>query len=179
MTRRLQIGGYYKTEGWEVADVNPGPHVDHVLDAKDLSAFPDDTFAEIYASHVLEHFDYSGALQSVLREWLRVLQPGGRIYISVPDMDVICWLFMSKLNNVQERFKLMRMLFGGHIDAHDYHVVGLNQEFLAGFLHETGYVNIRRVNNFDLFEDSSSQLFKEIPISLNLIAEKADAPLTV
>jgi predicted SAM-dependent methyltransferase len=173
MIRRLHIGGYSRCDGWEVLDVNPADHVDHVLDASDLTPFSDGTFAEIYASHVIEHFDYTDVLPSALRDWLRVLIPGGRVFISVPDMDVISWLFLSKLIATQERFKLMRILFGGHIDKHDYHVVGLNMEFLTHFLSEAGYVNIRRVNDFGLFDDTSSQRFNDIPISLNVIAEKA------
>lgn len=175
MIRRLHIGGESRRDGWEVLNINPGPETDHVMDAGDLSAFDDDTFAEIYASHVLEHFDYNGPLQATLRGWLRVLEPGGRLLISVPDMDVLSWLFLSKLITTGERFRLMRILFGGHTDEHDYHVVGLNLEFLASFLRETGFVNIRRVNEFGIMDDTSSQCFNDIPISLNVIAEKAAA----
>ena len=52
--RRLHIGGKIKIPGWEIIDVNPGPHVDHVGNAADLSRFESGTFSEIYASHVLE-----------------------------------------------------------------------------------------------------------------------------
>ena len=66
----------------------------------------------------------------------------------------------------------MRMIFGGHVDEYDYHAVGLNQDFLASFLHSAGYVNIRRVQNFGLFQDTSSMVFKGVAISLNMMAEK-------
>jgi len=61
-----------------VLDANPGPFVDHVGDAGDLSRFETGTFAAVYASHVLEHFDYKDGLVAALREWNRVLAPGGR-----------------------------------------------------------------------------------------------------
>jgi len=64
------------------------------------------------------------------------------------------------------------MIFGGHMDKYDYHIVGLNQEFLTNFLRNSGYVNIKKVKNFGLFDDTSSMIFKEVPISLNMIAEK-------
>lgn len=67
--RRLHIGGKTSSDGWEVLNVMPGTHVDHVCDAKDLSRFEDNTFIEIYASHVLEHFDYVKELISTLKEW--------------------------------------------------------------------------------------------------------------
>jgi predicted SAM-dependent methyltransferase len=56
MSRKLHIGGQVKAAGWEVLDANPGPIVDHVANARDLSVFPDHTFERIYASHVVEHF---------------------------------------------------------------------------------------------------------------------------
>ena len=37
MSRKLHIGGQVKAAGWEVLDANPGPIVDHVADARDLS----------------------------------------------------------------------------------------------------------------------------------------------
>ena len=55
--RRLHIGGKVKADGWEVLNVRPGPDVDHVGNANNLSQFADRTFIEIYASHVVEHFD--------------------------------------------------------------------------------------------------------------------------
>ena len=68
MQRRLHIGGHEAKSGWEVLDARPGPHVDHVGNALDLSRFEDGCFAEVYASHVLEHFDYADELPRALAE---------------------------------------------------------------------------------------------------------------
>ena len=57
-------------------------------------------------------------------------------------------------------FHVMRMLFGGHVDGYDYHVVGPNEEFLGYFLNASGYVNIQKVQGFGLFDDASSLVFK-------------------
>lgn len=173
MARKLHIGGRTRAAGWEILNANPGPEVDHVGNANDLSRFPDATFGEIYASHVLEHLDYQGELANSLREWLRVLEPGGKVYISVPDMDALARLFLEKeLLTLDERFFVMRMMFGGHTDRYDYHVVGLNEEFLARYLAQAGFVRARRVENFGLFQDTSTMDFKGMPISVNLVAEK-------
>jgi predicted SAM-dependent methyltransferase len=72
----------------------------------------------------------------------------------------------------EERFSVMRMIFGGHVNEYDYHCVGLNEEFLTGFLLYADYINIRRVENFGFFNDTSTMVFKSIPISLNIVAEK-------
>lgn len=175
--RKLHIGGSISCEGWEVIDAIPGTHVDHVGDAADLSRFTDCSFDEIYASHVLEHFDFAENLFSTLQEWHRVLTPTGRIYISVPDMDVLAGLFLDKKNNsAEERFLIMRMMFGGHINKYDYHLVGLNEDFLVSYLMHAGFKKILRVVRFGIFNDTSEQLFKGTPISLNIIAHKEEAP---
>ena len=172
--RRLHIGGTTRSEGWEVLDAIAAPCVDHVCNANDLSQFADNTFIEIYASHVVEHFDYNGELQAALKEWHRVLAPGGKVSISVPDLDVLAELILEKNGrlSLNEQFSVVRMLFGGHETKYDYHLVGLNEAILAEFLRAAGYSNITRVQSFGLFDDTSSMLFKGVAISLNMIAGK-------
>jgi predicted SAM-dependent methyltransferase len=174
MPRKLHIGGHVKTPGWEVLDANPGPCVDHVANASDLSGFDDGSFEQIYASHVVEHFDYQGQLVGALKEWCRVLMPAGTLCVSVPDLDTLARLFVDRsLLSAQDRFLVMRMIFGGHIDKYDYHLVGLNEEFLTSYLQVGGFTKIRRVASFGLFQDTSCLELKNVPISLNMIATKA------
>ena len=173
MARKLHIGGQVAASGWEVFDANPGPVVDHVGNAADLRSFPDNTFSAIYASHVAEHFDYMNDLLQTLKEWRRVMTPGGTLYISVPDLDVLAKLFVdSDKYSVQDRFFIMRMIFGGHIDKYDYHLVGLNEEFLMDFLRGAGFTDMRKVDTFGLFQDTSVMRFKDVPISVNLTCRK-------
>jgi predicted O-linked N-acetylglucosamine transferase (SPINDLY family)/predicted SAM-dependent methyltransferase len=175
--RKLHIGGHVSHSEWEVLDAVPAPHVDHTGDAKDLSRFGDGTFSEIYASHVLEHFDYVGEVDAVLKEWHRVLRPGGKLYISVPDMDRLAQLFLLKDRlSLHERFHVMRIMFGGHTNIYDYHRVGLNREFLQSFLINAGFINLKIVNDFGIFKDDSTMKYHEVPVSVNIMAEKAPDP---
>jgi len=175
MSRKLHIGGKIKKDGWEILNALPGPDVDHTCNANDLSKFEDNTFTEIYASHIVEHFDYVKELSKTLKEWNRVLAPKGKIYISVPDMDTLAKLFLLKDQlNVDQRFQVMRMMFGGHIDKYDHHSVGLNAEFLASFLNESGFTQIQRVKDLNIFDDTSGLKFGGVLISLNMTAEKPE-----
>lgn len=175
MVRRLHVGGEVRADGWEVLNIVAGPHVDHVGDARDLSRFEAGSFLQIYASHVVEHLDYKDELLATLQEWRRVLQPGGHLMISVPDLDVMARLLLDREQlDTSERYAVMRMLFGGHMDEFDFHKVGLNQDFLAHFLRSAGFVHLRRVEDFGLFDDASRLRFKGIPISLNLVANRPD-----
>lgn len=51
-------------------------------DAVNLTWFRDASLDFVFSSHLLEDFDDTGA---ALREWLRVLKPGGRLIIFCPD----------------------------------------------------------------------------------------------
>ena len=172
--RRLHIGGQVREPGWEVIDANPGPCVDHVGNAADLSRFEAGTFTDVYASHVLEHFDYKDELVATLKEWCRVLVPGGTLHVSVPDLDILARLFCDRQNlSAQDRFMAMRMIFGGHVDRYDYHLVGLNDEFLVQYLSAAGFTNISRVEELGLFDDTSTATLRGVPISLNMTAVRA------
>jgi len=176
MERKLHIGGREARAGWEILNINPGPDVDHIGDAIKLTDFADGTFAEVYASHVLEHFDCKEGVMGALKEWHRVLAPGGVLRLSVPDLDVLAQLLLQRERlDVNQRFHVMRMIFGGHVDAHDHHIVGLNEEFLAGYLYGTGFTDVRRVQRHGIFRDTSDMVFAGTPISLNLYAVKAGA----
>lgn len=173
MSRKLHIGGTIPAQGWEILNILPGPHVDHLGNASELSRFPDGSFNDVYASHVVEHLDYRGVLLSTLKEWNRILKPFGRLYISVPDLDVLARLFIDRDRlTVDERFHVMRMMFGGHVDEYDYHLVGLNREFLEDFLIEAGFGLINKVDEFGLFQDTSNMRVKGELISINLVAKK-------
>lgn len=174
MERRLHIGGREPRDGWEILDVYPGPHVDHVGNAIDLARFADASFVEVYASHVLEHFDYKQELLVALQEWHRVLAPGGVLRLSVPDLDILAHLLLQRHSlDVNQRFQIMRMIFGGHTTAYDYHLVGLNQDFLSAFLDRAGFINLQRTTRHALFADTSETVIAGTPISLNVVAHKA------
>lgn len=54
-------------------------------DARDLRWFRDGQLDYVYSSHLLEDFDNT---RDVLREWARVLSPGGRLALLLPDERV-------------------------------------------------------------------------------------------
>ncbi len=170
--RRLHIGGQVRKEGWEVFNALPGPAVDHLGDAQDLRRFADGSFIEVYASHCLEHFDFREEVARALAEWHRVLAPGGRTYLSVPDLGALARLILHPALTVDDRFTVVKMLFGAHRDAYDYHKAGFDFEILEHYLGEAGFIDIQRVDQFGLFDDYSSLVSGGIPISLNVLARR-------
>ena len=51
-------------------------------DARDLYWFKDNVLDYVYSSHLLEDFTNT---EEVLREWIRVLKPGGNLVLYCPD----------------------------------------------------------------------------------------------
>ncbi len=177
--RKLHIGGQEPHSDWEILDANEGPHVDHCMDLRDLSFFEDEIFTEIYASHILEHFDYHQDLPMIFDQLNRVLKPAGLLYVSVPDLDKLCHMFIADDLNIEEKYHLMRIFYGGHIDKYDYHMTGLNRELLELYLKISGFINFKIVENFNIFSDTSSYCFKGQPISINIISEKISSDESV
>jgi predicted SAM-dependent methyltransferase len=169
---KLHIGGWQTREGWKILDILPRDGVDYLGNCLDLGQFADDSLDEIYASHVLEHLDYKTEVEPALREWRRALKPGGIARISVPDLDILSRLFVHPQTKPQDRFQIMRMMFGGHADAHDQHKTGFFFDMLGSMLDKAGFVGIKRVERFGLFSDSSEIRFAGNLISLNLEARK-------
>jgi predicted SAM-dependent methyltransferase len=171
---KLHIGGKEARSGWKILDIEERPEVDFVGDAADLSQFADNSVDAIYASHVLEHFYHSlnNELVNTLTEWYRVLKPGGKLLISVPDMKTICWLFLNPNLMPLEKHYLMRVMFGGQTNQYDVHKVGFDLDILYLYINEVGFSHIEQVSEFNLFRDCSTIRVMETLISLNVIVTK-------
>ncbi len=176
---KLNIGGMERKEGWKIMNIQTGGEggyspnkneIDFIGDITDLSQFEDNSIEEIYASHIIEHVPQN-KVKETLKGIYRVLKDDGKFYVSVPDMDILCDLFLSK-KVPKERYHIMRMMFGGQTDEYDFHYFGWNFLFLKDFLAIAGFKNIERVKTFSLFDDTSDYAPYGEPISLNVIAHK-------
>ena len=144
--------------------------IDFIGDITDLSQFDASSIEEIYASHILEHVNQKDIKKTLIGIY-RVLKNNGKFYVSVPDMDILCRLFLT-IKEAKPRFHIMRMMFGGQTDKYDFHYFGWNFSFLQGYLIGAGFKNVERVKTFSLFKDTSDYAPFGEPISLNVIAYK-------
>lgn len=98
----------------------------------------------VYASHVLEHFG-RGEYKAVLKEWYRVLAPGGILRLAVPDFAACAALYYE--SGLTDRLSgLIGLLVGGQRDANDFHKMVFDESSLRLELLETGFVEVRRWN---------------------------------
>lgn len=168
---KLHIGGREVKEGWKLLNIMKLPGVDYLGDVCDMSQFENDSVETMYASHVLEHIP-QGKILPTLKGLHRVLKPGGQLMISVPDLDVLCHAMLNPNLSADNKFHVMRMIFGGQVDDHDYHHFGWNWVFMQSFLSQAGFSRIEKVDRFCIFKDTSDFQPYGFPISLNVIATK-------
>ncbi len=159
MPRWLEIGPGYHGEripGFETLDVVERENVDHVGDASEVLPFDDDVFDLIYASHILEHIPWQYTEQA-LKEWVRVLKPGGWLEIWVPDILKTCKAYVDaeagKMKRIKGNAKGWRYVgkdpcrwlnarvfsFTGHLDPpYGIHKAVFSRRFLRKLMREAG-----------------------------------------
>lgn len=121
--------------------------------------FPDNSASVIRASHILEHFP-AALVADVLKDWVRVLKPGGILKVAVPDFR---WIARQYLDDQQ--FPLIGFLYGSQSDDNDYHKSAFDEEGLREALSILGLVDIERWESE--VEDCAA-----LPVSLNLQGRK-------
>jgi predicted SAM-dependent methyltransferase len=164
---KLHIGSVEKIDGWSTYDIGNG--ADFKGDFRDLGIFADNSIDEIYASHVLEH-QPQAHVSTTLKEWRRVLVPGGQVMISVPDLDTLCRLFIHPSLNFEARSALTRVIYGAQFNIYDFHLVGFTFEILSQYLREASFFEIEQVKDFGICKDSSVLTVAGFPISVNVKA---------
>jgi predicted SAM-dependent methyltransferase len=80
----------FRTADWREVrlDINPAVQPDIIGSITDLSAVPNDSMDAVFSSHNLEHI-YAHEVPIALGEFYRVLKPGGRVIITLPDIQVV------------------------------------------------------------------------------------------
>lgn len=83
--RKLEIGsGNRPTPGYEHCDINPTlPELDFVCSMENVPVDAN-TYDEVRTVHVIEHVPIDVG-RMALREWYRILKPGGIVHIDTPN----------------------------------------------------------------------------------------------
>lgn len=111
---------------------------DLVCDIRKLP-YGDGTVDRILASDILEHVGRL-EVEAVLKEWHRILKPGGILIIKTPNVDTIIDAYQVKKIPFDE---LVRKLYGNQGYIEDTHRSGFNPETLKQLLASVGFKIIK------------------------------------
>lgn len=155
-------------------DARPAAHVHYVAGIERLRMFAAGHFDLVYASHVLEHVPHRQTV-GVLREWGRVLRPGGIVRLSVPDFDLLLDAYHSCDADLSS---IVWPLMGAQDYRQNFHLAVFNERLLSDSLRAAGFEDIRRwavgEDAFACLPDWSGRSMeihgRAFPVSLNLQA---------
>jgi len=145
---KLHLGcGTVRLDGWINIDLET--RADLKLDVRRPLPFGDRAARLIYHEHLMEHLTVEEGC-ACLRDWFRVLQPGGVLRIATPDLAYVveryqgdwrdqAWLKLPEYAFIQTRAEMINVSFRwwGHRYLYD-------GEELERRLREAGFDTVRR-----------------------------------
>lgn len=183
---KLHLGCWHRVfPGFINIDLCDLPHIDYNSNIDKLPFIKTETVDYIYCSHAFEYFDLQKA-HEVLKEWNRVLKPGGILRIAVPDFDKLIQVY-SETGDIN---RILGPLYGkmsihteNDIEVQLFHKIVYNFSLLEKVMLDSGFINIRkydwRETEHSMFDDHSQAYFPHmdksngILISLNVEATKS------
>lgn len=101
---KLHLGcGPFVMEGWLNVDIRCEEPGIRYLDAGKPYPFPDHSFDYIYSEHLFEHLPVD-AQSMMLQECCRILKPGGRIRLAMPNLHFLMDLYQSPEKECNRRY---------------------------------------------------------------------------
>ena len=138
------LAGYINVD---VVESRGGAKPDVVCDLHRLTPFEDDSVDEILSVHVIEHF-WRWEVSSVLKEWVRVLKPGGFMILECPNLlSAAAELLKNPLAGAgagPEAQRTMWVFYGDPAweDPYMIHRWGYTPESLIELMEEAGLVDV-------------------------------------
>lgn len=136
--------------------------------------FDDDSVTELLALHVFEHLNPYKALD-ILKGWYKILKPGGKLIMEMPDIEQLCKRFVSA--GTGERYGILNAMYGSvnttdvgdPSDITSPHLFGWFPQSLTDHLTNAGFTNI-------VFEP---EMHPHPESNLRVVATKSGAILVV
>lgn len=182
---KLHLGcGKKYLSGYIHVDIIKYPNVDIQADIRNLDSIPNNSVDEIYACHVLEHFNRKEIIQ-VLTEWNKKLKVNGILRLAVPDFEAI----VKEYNEHKNLHLLQGLLVGGQRDKYDYHTFVFDFTLIKDILEGCGFRNVERYDwRYFLPNDYDDYSRVYLPhmdfdngklLSLNVTANKCNEEQTI
>ncbi|MBW2509537.1 MAG: methyltransferase domain-containing protein [Deltaproteobacteria bacterium] len=141
---KVNIGcGPMVLDGWTNCDIQVSPKAPRPPEILcDVKSIPleDECADVVMALHLLEHF-YQWEAPAVVQEWRRLLKPGGKLILELPNLEAAC---RNLLKGMKDQMS-MWPLYGdpGHKDPYMCHRWGYTPKTVVKFLKQQGFKKIR------------------------------------
>ena len=133
----------------DIAGSRRGAKPDVLCDLRRLSTFETDSADEILSVHVVEHF-WRWEIDAILKEWCRVLKPGGTMILECPNLTTACEELLKDparhAGSGPEGQRTMWVLYGDPRwqDELICHRWAYTPESLSEVMRQAGLENVRR-----------------------------------
>lgn len=125
-------------------DIVDFPQVDLVFDVRSHFPIPDGVVTEIMSLATLEHFR-KPHIHHILREFIRVLAPGGMVRISTPDIEAIARAVLAGKDPDEWNQHLFGKYKSDDTEDYDVHRWMYTAGQMSDVLREIGFVDIERL----------------------------------
>ena len=138
-------------QGWTNTDLRAdhGFEVEQQWDFLKPIPLPDNSVDFILAWHILEHAGLHER-DGMIKDWYRVLKPGGKLAIAVPDILVLLGMYQREefSSDPGPWYILMVNIFGPYNGFEgDIHKWGYCFDELAHIVRESGFGKVDRLNH--------------------------------
>ena len=156
--RRIEIGsGFSPRPGYLHVDAVPGLPDLHLVARGDRLPLPADWADEILAVHMIEHVP-AAHLSGVLRSWLRILRPGGRLVLHTPNGTALARAYLDGGPDV--RWPVLAAMYGynrapwdaktaGALGDEPDHKLLFDADLAVAELTAAGFVDVQDVSGQD------------------------------
>ncbi len=133
----------------DVANERAGKQPDVICDVRNLDKFSDNYADEILAVHVIEHF-WRWEVIEILKEWVRVLKPNGKLILECPNLKSACEEFLKNPDLHSgpgpEGQRTMWVFYGDPrwTDPLMVHRWGYTPQSLANIMHSAGLRDLKQ-----------------------------------
>jgi hypothetical protein len=140
--KNIEIGGGENPlhPEYEQVDIRKLPKVKYNNDARALP-FPSNSLNKIVSCYMLPCLNKHEA-ERALREWWRVLKPGGKLELHVPDIDKVMKMFISTQNE-----EILNEIYGSQDDELSSFAYGWSFQSLERLLSKVNFVRLGMLKN--------------------------------
>jgi ubiquinone/menaquinone biosynthesis C-methylase UbiE len=189
-------------------DLRKAPHIDFVADIRSMPAEWENAFDVAKSHHVLEHFGFQ-EIPAVLAEWYRIIKPGGKLQVTLPDLQTASEAIAAGRFDIYMRGVLYgdqghpfwsQCAYGGydaedaegqprkeprfleHSYQHNHHKSGFTAAYLIELMEAAGFVNVvveRHLDWCELRAQGQKPVFETVEAAVGSVSPAETTAVTI